>query len=83
MKIRDNRNKPEETPAMPDRIRLDGRVAVVTGAAGVIGTATIRLLAERGARVVKSFRGASEGERTRNPEVISARFRVRASRAPE
>jgi NAD(P)-dependent dehydrogenase (short-subunit alcohol dehydrogenase family) len=67
---------------MPDRIRLDGKVAVVTGAAGVIGTATIRLLAERGARVVKSFRGASEGE-TRNPEVISARFRVRASRAPE
>ena len=43
---------------MPDRIRLDGKVAVVTGAAGVIGTATIRLLAERGARVVKSFRGA-------------------------
>jgi NAD(P)-dependent dehydrogenase (short-subunit alcohol dehydrogenase family) len=37
---------------MPDRIRLDGKVAVVTGAAGVIGTATIRLLAERGARVV-------------------------------
>ncbi len=33
---------------MPDRIRLDGRVAVVTGAAGVIGTATMRLLAERG-----------------------------------
>ena len=68
---------------MPDRIRLDGKVAVVTGAASVIGTATIRLLAERGARVVKSFRGASEGERTRNSEVISARFRVRASRAPE
>ena len=37
---------------MTDRIRLDGRVAVVTGAAGVIGTATIRLLAERGARIV-------------------------------
>jgi len=33
---------------MPDRIRLDGRVA---GAAGVIGTATIRPLAERGARI--------------------------------
>jgi NAD(P)-dependent dehydrogenase (short-subunit alcohol dehydrogenase family) len=39
-------------PDMPDRIRLDGKVAVVTGAAGVIGQATIRLLAERGARVV-------------------------------
>jgi NAD(P)-dependent dehydrogenase (short-subunit alcohol dehydrogenase family) len=37
---------------MPDRIRLDGRVAVVTGAAGVIGSATIKLLAERGARIV-------------------------------
>jgi NAD(P)-dependent dehydrogenase (short-subunit alcohol dehydrogenase family) len=37
---------------MTDRIRLDGRVAVVTGAAGVIGSATIRLLAERGARIV-------------------------------
>jgi NAD(P)-dependent dehydrogenase (short-subunit alcohol dehydrogenase family) len=28
---------------MPDRIRLDGKVAVVTGAAGVIGTAAMRL----------------------------------------
>jgi NAD(P)-dependent dehydrogenase (short-subunit alcohol dehydrogenase family) len=37
---------------MPDRIRLDGKVAVVTGAAGVIGRATTRLLAERGARIV-------------------------------
>jgi NAD(P)-dependent dehydrogenase (short-subunit alcohol dehydrogenase family) len=37
---------------MSDRIRLDGRVAVVTGAAGVIGAATMRLLAARGARIV-------------------------------
>src|SRR5258707_5128167 len=37
---------------MPDRIRLDGNVAVVTGGAGVIGSATLRLLAERGARIV-------------------------------
>jgi NAD(P)-dependent dehydrogenase (short-subunit alcohol dehydrogenase family) len=37
---------------MSDRIRLDGSVAVVTGAAGVIGMAAVRLLAERGAKIV-------------------------------
>lgn len=37
---------------MNDRIGLNGKVAVVTGAAGVIGTATLRLLAQRGARIV-------------------------------
>lgn len=36
----------------PDGIRLDGRIAVVTGAAGVIGLETIKLLAARGARIV-------------------------------
>ena len=45
---------------MPDRIRLDGRVAVVTGAAGIIGTATIHLLAERGARIVAVDRKAED-----------------------
>src|SRR3954468_20761521 len=45
---------------MPDRIRLDGRVAVVTGAAGVIGTATLKLLAERGARIVAVDRNAQQ-----------------------
>lgn len=45
---------------MPDRIRLDGRIAVVTGAAGVIGSATIRLLAERGARIVAVDRRGSD-----------------------
>ncbi|MBV9456117.1 MAG: SDR family oxidoreductase [Bradyrhizobium sp.] len=47
---------------MLDRIRLDGRVAVVTGAAGVIGSATIRLLAERGARIVAVDRRPAELE---------------------
>jgi len=47
---------------MPDRIRLDGKVAVVTGAAGVIGRATIRLLAERGARIVAVDRKRDELE---------------------
>ena len=45
---------------MPDRIRLDGRIAVVTGAAGIIGSATIRLLAERGARIVAVDRHPDE-----------------------
>ena len=45
---------------MPDRIRLDGKVAVVTGAAGIIGTATMRLLAERGARIVAVDRKRKE-----------------------
>src|SRR5580698_10188069 len=45
---------------MSDRIRLDGRVAIVTGAAGVIGTATMRLLAEHGARIVAVDRKAQE-----------------------
>src|ERR1700712_5366572 len=52
MEIRTTGKAQEEIPAMPDRIRLDGKVAVVTGAAGVIGSATARLLAERGARIV-------------------------------
>src|ERR1041384_4989771 len=47
---------------MADRIRLDGRVAVVTGAAGIIGTATIKLLAERGARIVAVDRNARQLE---------------------
>jgi NAD(P)-dependent dehydrogenase (short-subunit alcohol dehydrogenase family) len=45
---------------MVDRIRLDGRVAVVTGAAGVIGRATMQLLAERGARIVAVDRKAQD-----------------------
>jgi NAD(P)-dependent dehydrogenase (short-subunit alcohol dehydrogenase family) len=45
---------------LPDRIRLDGRIAIVTGAAGIIGTATIHLLAERGARIVAVDRKAED-----------------------
>jgi NAD(P)-dependent dehydrogenase (short-subunit alcohol dehydrogenase family) len=40
------------TDTTRDGIRLDGRIIVVTGAAGMIGAATMRLLARRGAKLV-------------------------------
>src|SRR5690242_10316258 len=47
---------------MPDRIRLDGKVAVITGAAGVIGAATAALMAKRGARIVAVDRRSQDLE---------------------
>jgi NAD(P)-dependent dehydrogenase (short-subunit alcohol dehydrogenase family) len=44
---------------MTDGIHLDGKIAVVTGAAGVIGTETIKLFAARGARIVAVDRDAA------------------------
>jgi NAD(P)-dependent dehydrogenase (short-subunit alcohol dehydrogenase family) len=46
-----------------DGIRLDGRIVVVTGAAGMIGEATLKLLALRGAKLVAVDRDANELDR--------------------
>src|SRR4051794_5487107 len=43
---------------MPERISLEGKVAVVTGAGRGLGRAYVELLAERGARVVVNDLGA-------------------------
>ena len=48
---------------MADGIRLDGKIALVTGAAGVIGTETMKLLALRGARIVAVDRDAAALQR--------------------
>ncbi len=42
--------------------RVDDRIAIVTGAAGGIGTATCRLLAENGAQVIATDLKAAPGE---------------------
>ncbi|MFN9775681.1 MAG: SDR family NAD(P)-dependent oxidoreductase, partial [Burkholderiales bacterium] len=48
--------------------RVDGRIALVTGAAGGIGPATCRLLAEGGARVIATaLREAPSASRAAAP----------------
>ena len=54
---------PISAPGGLQRFRLDGRVAVVTGAASGIGLACARLLSEAGAKVVLLDRDAQAAER--------------------
>lgn len=48
---------------MADDLRLDGKVALITGAAGEIGTATMQLFAARGARIVAVDRDEAQLQR--------------------
>lgn len=48
---------------MKDLFRVEGRVIVITGAAGILGSAMVRHFAEQGARVVILDRNLEAGER--------------------
>ena len=48
---------------MADELRLDGKVALITGAAGEIGAATMQLFAARGARIVAVDRNEAQLQR--------------------
>lgn len=48
---------------MSDGIRLDGKIIIVTGAAGLIGAAAMKLMAARGAKLVAVDRHAGELDR--------------------
>ena len=48
---------------MADELRLDGKVALITGAAGEIGMATMKLFAARGARIVAVDRNEAQLQR--------------------
>jgi len=69
------------TENLETMIRLDGQVALVSGAARGIGRACARLLARAGAKVAVNYRSAEEQARTLVEEIGAAGGEARAYRA--
>lgn len=61
---------------MADATRFEGKVAIVTGGAGGIGSATSRLLSERGARVIVADIAGDRAEALARalPDAVAATF---------
>ena len=66
-----------ETPGFLDRVRLDGRIAIITGGGSGLGRASAHTLAELGALVVVTDRDESAGQ-TVAEEIASAGGRADA-----
>jgi NAD(P)-dependent dehydrogenase (short-subunit alcohol dehydrogenase family) len=69
---------------MAERISLEGKVAMVTGAGRGLGRAYVELLAERGAKVVVNDRGtdvAGFGKDSTIPEQVADLIRSRGGEA--
>ncbi len=61
---------------MLDNNRLGGKVAFITGAAGEIGAATVKLMIARGARIVAVDRDKSVAHSATNSREASGRINI-------
>ncbi|XP_008485888.2 peroxisomal multifunctional enzyme type 2-like [Diaphorina citri] len=69
---------------MPEQVRFDGRVAIVTGAGAGLGRSYALLLAERGASVVVNDLGGQrdgDGKSSKAADTVVAEIRSKGGKA--